>query len=1044
MGRGRHVRRIPTRTKRRRISGLTASVALAAVAVIGIGALAVNSNGFEIDAGESVFPLADAYYSGTDGADDWAEGDSQDGVFLGVPTGSTPPLGAGALVAPDCYGSDIYTNASIDGAQTFICDGHSSNKFSEAENNIVSPAGKTPEDIWPIKAGNNSPKNEFSHAYAMFRLGDSICDADTDEDDLFLYLGGNRSNAEGEAFWGFELNQTPPNGFDQLVANGGDPFALNYNRTLDDLLISFTVEPGQNLLEVFEVTNVGVEGGTATFSPAVAGCFQGAPDGDSELQINVGDEVNDSRNGLDGAVLAPDWNIPVGDPTPKVIDGGDGGGNTFRLANGDNRGGDGHFLVAEKEFIEAAVDLQAFNIESQCFSSLIFTSRSSHPLESADLKDVAGGYANLCDASIQIAPDDVNEVGDDHTFTVTANQVVAGVAGPAPDGTIVSVTLTDSEGAVNAISTNTCAAPGTVGGTCTITFSSDSPGTVTGHASTTLNVLGDSLFVETDGVGSNSGDAMKHFVDASVTIAADDVNVVGNSHTFTVTVTPDAPTGVTVTSVSITPTGDTGDITAETCSTKTATALTCDITVNSTATGSASIGADVTVVFDDDSSTNTATVNVSTDGITPNSGPAVKHWVDASVTIGVDDTNNLNESHTFTATVTPSYPAGVTITSVSITPTGDTGLITAENCDEAGAGSALTCDITVNSGVAATATIGVDVAVVFDDDSSTNTATVNVSTDGTGSNSGAATKTWVDGSLVWHKVDELGNPLAGATFEVCQTHVLNTATNTYDDITDVCFSVTDNTAPDADPADGEFLIDDVILGRYTVRETAAPAGYIIILNTAVAFPDQTLIAPDVEIVTPFVNTPPLEGCTPGWWWNNGFAAWDEPTDPVAQAVAAAVAATWGGELDYVAVDGTMNSLFKDVFSLTDGEMAALGLPLNWTLWDAINANGGQFNALQRHGVSALLNSVSVAFEFSAGQVLVDMNVALADGIWNDQALLNSYSNANERNHDNCPQGGDTALTSASLPWGAGLFSLLMLPIAVKRGRHRRQRRLGRG
>jgi Prealbumin-like fold domain len=37
--------------------------------------------------------------------------------------------------------------------------------------------------------------------------------------------------------------------------------------------------------------------------------------------------------------------------------------------------------------------------------------------------------------------------------------------------------------------------------------------------------------------------------------------------------------------------------------------------------------------------------------------------------------------------------------------------------------------------------------------------------------------------------------------------------------------VPDNTAPDADPTGGEFQLNDLVLGRYTIRETAAPAGY---------------------------------------------------------------------------------------------------------------------------------------------------------------------------------------------------------------------------
>jgi hypothetical protein len=53
--------------------------------------------------------------------------------------------------------------------------------------------------------------------------------------------------------------------------------------------------------------------------------------------------------------------------------------------------------------------------------------------------------------------------------------------------------------------------------------------------------------------------------------------------------------------------------------------------------------------------------------------------------------------------------------------------------------------------------------------------------------------------LVWEKQDGAGNPLAGATFEVCRTH-----DGSGTDIADECQSVTDNESPDADTTDGRF------------------------------------------------------------------------------------------------------------------------------------------------------------------------------------------------------------------------------------------------
>jgi hypothetical protein len=151
-----------------------------------------------------------------------------------------------------------------------------------------------------------------------------------------------------------------------------------------------------------------------------------------------------------------------------------------------------------------------------------------------------------------------------------------------------------------------------------------------------------------------------------------------------------------------------------------------------------------------------------------------------------------------------------------------------------------------------------------------------------------------------------------------------------------------------------------------------------------------------------------EGCTPGWWKNNGLEAWDESTDPLAQAVATAVFDKWG-----TVVDGTTDSLFREVFNLTAEQMTAAGLDPDLTLLEGVSLGGGDFNALARHGVSALLNSLSVSYGISAESILQDMHDAYADEVWNDQALLDTYSAANEQDHSSCPEGGDTGSSTAS-------------------------------
>jgi len=216
-----------------------------------------------------------------------------------------------ATAAADCYGSNIDKNPNLE-PSTFICDGNSDNFFTtEPEQNIVSPSGKTPDDLWPIRPGNVRPKNDFSHAYAQADTVDSPCDPDTDQDDVVLHLGGHVGDNEGSHFWGFEFNEVAPENFDLLKEADGDVFILNFNRQVGDLLISFTVPGSGNdpvVLEIFQITGFQPDG-DAIFSLAtpVLACPD-PPDpnerGFTRLETN---NFND--------VEAPRWNIPVCDPT---------------------------------------------------------------------------------------------------------------------------------------------------------------------------------------------------------------------------------------------------------------------------------------------------------------------------------------------------------------------------------------------------------------------------------------------------------------------------------------------------------------------------------------------------------------------------------------------------------------------------------------------------------------------------------------------------------------------------------------------------------
>ena len=136
-------------------------------------------------------------------------------------------------------------------------------------------------------------------------------------------------------------------------------------------------------------------------------------------------------------------------------------------------------------------------------------------------------------------------------------------------------------------------------------------------------------------------------------------------------------------------------------------------------------------------------------------------------------------------------------------------------------------------------------------------------------------KLFVAGSLRWTKVDNANRLLSGATFEVCRTHNYNSGAGTMDPITPVCVSVVDNGARDADADGGEFLLVNLVLGRYTVRETAAPPGYQG--DPSIRTVDLTLANPNGVIGIAFVNQRPIVKIT-GFGYTNEASG--TPTDGV--------------------------------------------------------------------------------------------------------------------------------------------------------------------
>ena len=207
-------------------------------------ASANNVGGFEIDADHTT--PRDALYSGNNGGDDWAQGSSNQGIF--VPSASPPHT-----AAADLYGSNIDKNPAAAGTSALIGDGNSDSRFRnvETEQNQVSPAGKSPDDKWPLKPGNVHAKDDFSHAYVHASVVDSPCDADSNADDVVLHLAGHVGDNEGSHFWGFEFMRNAPGAFATLKQKmpHSDFSEFEKDPKVDNLSKLFTVDAIVNYVE---------------------------------------------------------------------------------------------------------------------------------------------------------------------------------------------------------------------------------------------------------------------------------------------------------------------------------------------------------------------------------------------------------------------------------------------------------------------------------------------------------------------------------------------------------------------------------------------------------------------------------------------------------------------------------------------------------------------------------------------------------------------------------------------------------------------------
>jgi hypothetical protein len=397
------------------------------------------------------------------------------------------------------------------------------------------------------------------------------------------------------------------------------------------------------------------------------------------------------------------------------------------------------------------------------------------------------------DARISIEGDGTNEVGDEHTFTVTVEEKTNGVWVPVAGAKVVA-----SATGVGSITGGTCETGVTdANGQCTVLVNSTVPGQTTVSATSDLIVDGVDISVSTPEPG------VKTWVDAWISIGESAVNEVGDLHTFTVTIkthdgsawSPAVGVAPTITFPGVQP----GSSDLSDCAAGTGTAGTCVVTVNSNVAGVFSVhaAADIPV--------GGLTLTRQTDGQGDNSEEAVKTYVDAAISIGDSAINQVGDPHIFTITVTKHdgsawAPADDGVKPV-ITFLGDSPDVLADTCADPGTVAGL-CQITINSSVSgvftahAAAHIPVGGLTLFRE------------TDGLGNNSGDAVKTYFGPNVSIIKT--AGDAADGEVYEIhfSPDPVLVTfdylVTNTGDTyLSDL--TITDDRGTPADTGDDEVL-----------------------------------------------------------------------------------------------------------------------------------------------------------------------------------------------------------------------------------------------
>jgi hypothetical protein len=246
-------------------------------------------------------------------------------------------------------------------------------------------------------------------------------------------------------------------------------------------------------------------------------------------------------------------------------------------------------------------------------------------------------------AAIVIAPNANNEVGQPHTFTATLLFDTGAGLQPAGAGQPVTITLTGANGA-NPVPAGPFNLNTNANGQVQVTFTSATPGMVSGHASWTGSVAGSAPFtLETNGQAPNSGDAVKTFVDANIQISPlQATNPVGTNHTLTAhanvndgTGPVNAPDGTVITFLLTNSNGATATFVGPTACTTSGGTGSCSVVISSPTAGNTASNAATNVVVGG------VSLTPATGDAHVGDGPdAQKSWADDTVTTHVRDAAN--------------------------------------------------------------------------------------------------------------------------------------------------------------------------------------------------------------------------------------------------------------------------------------------------------------------------------------------------------------------------------------------------------------------